>query len=141
MTPARAEGDHADHADHAHAAKKAGPNGGRILTEVEPHLELFVTKDRKIRITPVDEANKPAALTGQSVKLTGGSRAKPTRMSFKEEGGVLVSDIALPEGKNIPVVLQIKPEADAKTVIVRFNLNLNDCPTCEHPEYACTCTH
>jgi hypothetical protein len=41
--------DHGDHDGHdhgKHAKKIAGPNGGRVLTGVEPHLEFFLTKDR-----------------------------------------------------------------------------------------------
>jgi hypothetical protein len=130
-----------DHAGHAHAKKIAGPNGGRVITAVEPHLEFLVTKDRKVRITALDDDNKPAKIAEQTVKLTGGSRANPTRMTFEKDGDVLVSDIAFPAGNNLPVVLQIKTSADAKSVIAKFSLNLNDCPGCEYKEYACTCDH
>lgn len=141
-TPAalRAEDGH-DHASHDHGKKIAGPNGGRVLTSVEPHLEFFVAADRKVKITPVDDEGKAVPLDGQSVTVIGGSRAKPTRMSFTKEGGSLVSDTAFPEGNELPVVVQIKAKPDAKTVIEKFTLNLSDCPTCEHKEYACTCDH
>lgn len=39
------EGD--DH-DHDHIAKKAGPNGGRLLTNVEPYAEFFAKPDRSV---------------------------------------------------------------------------------------------
>lgn len=132
--------EHADHKDGDQEAKKvAGPNGGRVLTAIEPHLEFFVTKDRKVKITAVDGAGKAIALGEQSVTVTGGSRANPTRMSFTKDGDSLVSDKAFPEGNNLPVVVQIKAKPDAKTVIVKFTLNLNDCPGCKLAEYACTC--
>jgi hypothetical protein len=38
-------------------------------------------------------------------------------------------------------VVQIKAKPDAKSVTEKFNLNLNDCPTCKNKEYACTCAH
>ena len=138
-----AEDKHDDHKEHAdHEAKKiAGPNGGRVLTGVEPHLEFFVTKDRKVKITVVDDAGKAAPLGEQSVTVTGGSRTNPTRMSFAKEGDSLISDKAFPEGNNLPVIVQIKAKPDAKTVIEKFMLNLSDCPSCEHAEYACTCAH
>lgn len=138
-----AEDKHDDHKEHAdHEAKKiAGPNGGRVLTGVEPHLEFFVTKDRKVKITAVDDAGKAAPLGEQSVTVTGGSRTNPTRMSFTKEGDSLISDKAFPEGNNLPVIVQIKAKPDAKTVIEKFTLNLSDCPSCEHAEYACTCAH
>lgn len=129
-----------EHADHD-AKKIAGPNGGRVLTGVEPHLEFFVTKDRKVKITAVDDAGKAVALGEQSVTVTGGDRSKPTQMSFTKEGESLISDNAFPEGNNLPVIVQIKAKPDAKAVIEKFTLNLSDCPTCEHAEYACTCAH
>lgn len=133
--------DHAEHADHDHAKKIAGPNGGRVLTGVEPHLEFFVTKDRKVKITVVDDAGKAVALGEQSVTVTGGSRSNPTRMTFAKDGDSLVSDKAFPEGNMLPVVVQIKAKPDAKTVIEKFSLNLSDCPGCDYLEYACTCDH
>jgi hypothetical protein len=76
-----------------------------------------------------------------SLKVMGGSRSNPTRMSFEKKGDVLVSDVAFPEGNDFPVIVQIKPKPIAKNVIEKFNLNLNDCPTCDYKEYACTCDH
>ena len=35
-----------EHGDHDHDTVEAGPNGGRILTSVEPHAEFLVTEDR-----------------------------------------------------------------------------------------------
>ncbi|MDP4645492.1 MAG: hypothetical protein NWS80_00025 [Akkermansiaceae bacterium] len=133
--------DHAEHAEEGHEEVKAGPNGGKVIHEVDPHLEFFVTKDRKVQITALDKDGKAVPIAEQSVKVTGGDRANPTRMTFAKEGDVLVSDIAFPEGNDFPVVVQIKATPDAKTVIEKFNLNLMDCPTCEHQEYACTCDH
>lgn len=133
--------DHAEHEGHDHAKKIAGPNGGRVLTGVEPHLEFFFTKDRKVKITAVDDEGKAIPLGEQSVTVTGGSRANPTRMTFKKDGESLVSDKAFPEGNNLPVVVQIKAKPDAKSVIEKFTLNLSDCPGCDYLEYACTCDH
>lgn len=128
-----------DHGDHT--KKIAGPNGGRVITSVEPHLEFFFTKDRKVKITAVDDAGKAVALGEHVVTVTGGSRSKPTRMSFTKDGDSLISDKAFPEGNMLPVIVQIKATPDAKTMIEKFTLNLSDCPTCEHAEYACTCDH
>jgi len=138
-----------DHGDHKHEATepkaeekaKAGPNGGKILHTVEPHVEFFVTKDRKIQFTALGEDGKAIPIADQSISIIGGSRANPTRMSFKKEGDILVSDIAVPEGNMLPLVIQIKATPDSKTVIEKFNLNLSDCPTCDYLEYACICGH
>lgn len=135
-----AEKEH-DHSEHAEAKKKAGPNGGRILTEVEPHAEFFVTKERKLQITFLDEAGKAVAPAAQTVTVTTGSRSAPTKISFEKTETGFLSTTALPEGMNLPAIVQIKPDAEAKSIIVRFNINLADCPECDSLEYACTCDH
>ena len=43
--------------DHKHEKKEAGPNGGKILTAMEPHAEFFVTSDRKVQITFLGQDN------------------------------------------------------------------------------------
>ena len=129
-----------DHAAHADTAK-AGPNGGKVIHQVEPHLEFFVTKDRKVQITALGEDGKMIPIAAQSVSIIGGDRSKPTRMKFAKEGDVLLSDIAFPEGNLIPVILQIKVSPESKTVIEKFNLDMSECPTCEYTEYACICDH
>ena len=134
------EGEAKEHA-HEHGKKEAGPNGGRIVTATEPHFEFFVTPERKVKITFLGEDGKPVALKGQSVTAIGGERAKPTKLAFAKDGESLVSDKPLPEGKELPIVLQVKMTPDAKTVTEKFNVNLADCPTCEFKEYACICEH
>lgn len=135
-----AEGGHDDH-DHAAHADKAGPNGGKVLMAVDPHLEFFVTEDRKVKITALTDDLKPAKIGATTVKVMGGDRSNPTRMTFTEKDGSLISDKPFPAGNDFPVVVQIKLTPDAKTVIEKFNLNLSDCPTCDYKEYACTCAH
>ena len=128
-----------EHAEHA--KKSAGPNGGRVVTATEPHFEFFVLPDGKVKITFLGEDGKATALKDQSVTAVGGDRAKPTKLAFAKDGESLVSDKALPEGKMVPIVLMVKVTADAKTVTEKFTVNLSDCPTCAHKEYACTCEH
>ncbi len=144
-TPAFAADGH-DHAGHSHAAKITGPNKGRILTQLEPHAELFVTAERKVRITFVDDSGKPVAIPeGFSATLITGDRAKPTTLQFAAEGegaaATLLSTTALPEGQNLPAILRAKPEAGAQPVTIRFQLNLANCGECDRPEYACVCAH
>ena len=127
--------------DHAHEKKVAGPNGGRIITTVDPHFEFFVTPERKVKITFLGEDNKPVALKEQTVTATGGDRANPTKLAFAKEGDSLLSDKALPDTKKIPIILQVKTSPDAKAVTERFTVDMNDCETCKHKEYACTCDH
>jgi hypothetical protein len=126
----------------AHADKKvAGPHGGRILTSVTPHVEFFVTKDRKVQFTFLDEHNQPVAPAGQSVIVTTGDRAKPTVLKFTRQGNALLSDAPLPAGNNLPAVIELKASADAPAVFEKFNVNLSVCGECHHAEYACICGH
>lgn len=135
--------DHDDHSEKAHDNVKqmAGPNEGRILTSTEPHVEFFVTPERKVKITFLDQDGKVLPLEGQTVSAIGGDRSSPTRMVFAKEGESFVSDKALPEGKLVPIILQIKTAPDADNVTEKFNVDFSDCPTCKHVEYACTCEH
>lgn len=121
--------------------KEAGPNGGRLITQVEPHLEFYVTKDRKVKITAVDEKLKPIAISEQVVRITAGKRTSPVRMAFTKDGDTLISDKAFPAGDDFPVVVQIKNKPGEKTVIEKFTMDFSDCPTCDFLEYACICDH
>ncbi|MCP5560183.1 MAG: hypothetical protein H7A55_20735 [Verrucomicrobiaceae bacterium] len=129
-----------DKHDHEHAAK-AGPTGGKLITEVEPHVEFFVNKDKKVEIRFIDDDMKVVAPGEQVISVTLGDRSAPTKLSFTKDGDKLISDKAVPEGNDLPTVVQIKAKPDAKSVTEKFNLNLSDCPTCKNKEYACTCAH
>ena len=125
---------------HEHDAK-AGPTGGKLITAVEPHVEFFVNKEKKVEIRFVDDANKVVAPGAQVITVTLGERSKPTKLTFTKDGNKLVSDKTVPEGNDYPTVVQIKTDAKAKPVNARFNLNMTKCPSCTNPEYACTCDH
>lgn len=126
---------------HSHAKKESGPNGGRLLTKVEPHAEFFVTAERKVQITFLDDHGKAVAPTNQVVTAIAGDRAAPTKLTFVKAGNVLISETALPAGNDFPTVVQIKLTPEATTVVERFNLNMSNCSGCSKPEYACTCAH
>ena len=126
----------------ANAAEKIkAPNGGRIIDAVEPHAEFLVTADKKIEIRFLDEAGKVIAPAAQVVTVTMGDRAAPTKLAFTKDGDKLVSDKVIPEGKELPVVVQIKTTPEAKSVTAKFNLNMATCPECKLAEYACACDH
>lgn len=137
FTVSAADKDKHDH-DHEH---KAGPTGGKLITAVEPHVEFFINKDQKVEIRFIDDDMKVVAQGTQVVSVTLGDRDKPTRLSFTKDGDKLVSDKAIPEGNNLPTVVQIREKEGAKPVNEKFNLNLSDCPTCKYKEYACICEH
>jgi hypothetical protein len=125
---------------HEHAAK-AGPTGGKLITEVEPHAEFFVNRDRKIEIRFVDDDDKIVAPGEQVISVTLGDRSNPTKLTFTKDGDRLVSDKNIPEGNDLPTVVQIKAKAGEKTITEKFNLNLSNCPTCKNAEYSCVCAH
>jgi hypothetical protein len=123
------------------AEKIKAPNGGRIIHAVEPHAEFLVTKDKKVEVRFLDDAGKVIAPAAQTVTVTMGDRAAPTKLAFTKDGDKLVSDKTVPEGKDLPVVVQIKVTPDSKAVSEKFNLNMSKCPTCSNSEYACACDH
>jgi len=132
----------ADTGKHAHDhAAKAGPTGGRLITRVEPHVEFFVNAEKMVELRFIDDALKVVAPATQVVTVVLGDRSAPTKLSFTQVGDKLVSDKTIPEGNDFPTVVQIREKEGAKPVNEKFNLNLNDCPTCKNREYACVCDH
>ena len=139
-----AKGDHS-HGEkgHQHAKKVAGPNGGRIIAEVSPHAEFFVTKERKIQISFLDKKNQVIPVNNQKITLVCGDRTSPTRLKFKKstDGKSFISTEKLPKGNNIPTIITFKMAPDAKKIRAKLTLNLDQYPTCKHKEYARTCAH
>ncbi len=139
--PATAADKKHDGHDHSHAKKVAGPNGGRVLTEVTPHAEFLVTADRKVQITFLDKAGKAIAPSDQVVTVTAGDRSSPTKLTFAKAGNTLLSTAALPAGNDLPTVVQIKAGPTGKTITAKFNVDLGKCGECKLAEYACICSH
>ena len=127
----------------AQAAEKkvAGPNGGRILTKLDPRAEFFVLPDRKVQITFLNQAGKAIAPAEQTVTVTAGERSAPRTLTFAKSGNTLVSNGPLPAGDSVPTVVQIKPTATGSTVTERFNVDVSKCGECKLAEYACICGH
>jgi len=139
-------GDHKEHTEHKHGEdcdheklELTAPNDGKIISDLKPLVELLVTEENKVQLTLLDEEGKAIKPDGQKFSAIAGERSNPTSLKFELADDVYVSTEALPEGKNIPVILTLKEEE--KKQRAKFNLNLNDCPTCEFLEYACTCDH
>lgn len=123
------------------AEKIKTPNGGRIIATVEPHAEFLITVDKKAEVRFLDASGKVIAPAAQIVTVTMGDRANPTKLAFTKDGDKLVSDKTVPEGKELPVVLQIRTKEGEKAVTEKFNLNMAICPECKLAEYACSCDH
>lgn len=135
--------DHADetaHAEHTHDEKTGGPNGGRVITSVEPHAEFLVTKQQKVEVRFLNDANEVVAPENVRIRAIGGSRSAPTRLTFELKEMVFISNETLPEGDNLPIILTIAKAGQAP-VNERFMLNMSECPTCDYKEYACICDH
>ena len=134
---------HHDEDAHHDDSKKSegGPNGGRLITIVEPAVEFIMQEDRTVAIQQLDENRNPVTPTNQVITLIGGERTSPTTLAFAKKGNRLVSDQPIPEGASVPVVLQIMASANASVVREKFNVNLSECPTCDYQEYACVCGH
>lgn len=115
---------HHDHHKHHHHASMVGPNGGKVIHEVHPHIEVFVTKDRKLQITFLSEAGKAISPGKHTVKAICGKRTSPTRMRFARKGQSFLSGQSLPNGKKIPTVIHIERGAGKKPSIIRLNLDL-----------------
>lgn len=131
----------ADPAPHTHEKTQAGPTGGRLITEVEPHVEFFVNADKKVEIRFINDANKVVPPATQVITVTLGDRSSPTKLAFTKDGDKLISDKPIPTGNDLPTVVQIRAKEGAKAVNEKFNLNLDQCPTYKYKEYACICAH
>jgi hypothetical protein len=131
---------HDDHG-HEHEKKTPGPNGGRIIESVEPHLEFLVLEDRRIQISALDDNAKAIPIGSQTLSLTGGDRSNPAVLAFAKQGDVLISDKPMPAGEMLPVILNVKATSDATPTMEKFVLDMNTCPDCDHKEYACICSH
>ncbi|MFO1486376.1 MAG: hypothetical protein U1F71_23640 [Verrucomicrobiaceae bacterium] len=119
----------------------AGPNGGRLLVEVEPHIEFLVKSDtKKVEIRFVGDALIVLPPAGQEVTTTVGEGDSATKLTFTQQGDKLVSDVPLPAGDRLPVTVQIRAKpGDSSVTAEKFILDLGPCPTGKHLKYACTC--
>ena len=130
-----------DDGDAGHHSGVPGPNGGRLVVGVEPHLEFFVQPDRYARITFVNDDIEPISPVDLSISLVTGDRTDPLEISFTQKESVLLSDVALPEDPDLAIVLQISGGDNEEPVFERFHLDMATCPDCQLHEYACICGH
>jgi hypothetical protein len=76
-----------------------------------------------------------------TLSLSGGQRSAPIRVRFVRDGDSFVSEQALPDSPDLPVILRVVPTAGAAPVFVRFVLDRGMCGGCNRMEYACACDH
>ena len=130
-----------DEGNAGHHSGVPGPNGGRLVVGVEPHLEFFVQPDRHARITFVNDDIDPIAPLDLDISLTGGDRSSPAEIGFTKKDQFLLSDTPLPEMQDMAIVLQIGGLENKEPVFERFHLDMATCPDCQLHEYACICGH
>jgi hypothetical protein len=123
----------------ADATVKAGPRKGRILDVEGQTAEFFVEKDRTISLAFYDKEMKAQAPAAQVVTATAEAPEGKQKLEFEKKGDLLVSKTPLPTGEHYVVVVQVKPNVDAKPKNFRIKLDLSTCSGCSNPEYACTC--
>ncbi len=126
---------------HDHNASIGGPKGGRLLENTQPHAELFVEKNRTIIITFYDEGLKPVAAAQQNVSVIAEANGKKTTLDFVKKGDVLVSKEALPEERELNLVVRFRQIPDDKVRNFRFAYEDRTCADCKRAEYACVCGH
>jgi hypothetical protein len=107
-----------------------GPNGGHVIeSKAGFAFEVTVDKARKARIVFLNKDLKAEPLAAQSITGIAGERSAPTKLTFakgaESDANVLISDKALPPGEHIPMLLMVKPTADAKATAERFELHLH----------------
>lgn len=118
-----------------------GPNGGRLLVEIEPHMEFLVRMDsRKVEIRFIGDALTVLEPGSQEVSVDIGEGANTTKLTFTRDGEKFVSQSALPAGKKQPVTVQLRTEPKAPSVTAeKFIVDLSPCPAGRHLKYNCTC--
>ena len=127
--------DHSHHNDHSHSHHKdllhqkieKGPNGGRLITEITPNFEFFVKQDNTVQLTFIDQNKKPIPPTGAIVQIIGGDRKDPTVLEFNPEGNVLISNLKLPKGNNIPLIVLVN-QPNGEKLKTKFNYKIEEFP-------------
>ena len=131
---------HDDHEKESdHEIKVAGPNGGKIMEILDPHFEFFITKEKKVQITFLNEHGETIQPSSQLFSLIAGSGSRRTKLKFEKLGNVLISNEVLPKGNRIPVILNIQASPGSKKILKNIQLSLRECTSCSYKRYACVC--
>ncbi|MEX1119228.1 MAG: hypothetical protein WEB60_10600 [Terrimicrobiaceae bacterium] len=117
--------------DHKHEENvNQGPNKGHVIRSKAGFvIEVAVDQNRKARIIFLDKEMKPVALEAQTITGIAGERSAPTKLAFAKgadkDANVLISDVALPAGDHIAMILTVKTTPDGKAVVERFEMHLH----------------
>lgn len=137
----RAQHSHADGREHSHSpSTQPVKRTGRLLTEEGHQFEFRLLPDNHVILIPLNEQFKPVSPGEQDLHLTGGDRSAPVRLTFDKKEDRWVSAEAVPDVRNMPVVLRVGIDGE-HPVFFRFQLNRAICGGCGKMEYACSCDH
>lgn len=121
---------------------KAGPKGGRLLTNAPQPAEFFVTPEGRAEVIFYDHALNPASLGTQIVTLFAEPPGGRKSIALEKTDHGFISQAPLPDsGATYRVVVQLRESPGAPPKNFRIDLNLETCGECQRAEYACTCDH
>jgi len=126
---------------HDHDAPIAGPKGGRLLEDTQPHAEVLVEQDRSVTVTFYDEELRPVPTAAQQVVVIAEAGGKKTTLEFEKAGAVLVSKGSLPDEHALNLVVRFKQTPEDTARNFRFVYEDHICEVCKRAEYACICGH
>lgn len=117
----------------------AGPKGGRMLVTDAIRAEFFVTAERRVELTFLDQAGNVVPPGSASVTVTAEAPSGRVSLPLALKDAALVSTEPLPAGDPYRVVVQVRAAPGARPSNFRLELNLHECGECQRAEYACTC--
>jgi hypothetical protein len=118
-----------------------GPKGGKMLESKPQRAEFWLNAGGKVEVTFYDEALKPVAPAGQTVRITAQAPDGNATLTMKKNEESFVSAESLPEGDGYNIVVQIKDSPSGAFQNFRVPYQLAICGECNRAEYACICDH
>jgi hypothetical protein len=125
----------------AHSDAEIGPNGGRIVefSQNESLHGEVTLKDGFFHVALLDHQMKPVAIGTQVLNVAGGDRKAPQKPTVTVKDGHFVFPVL--KGDEYPLVLQLRPTANAKPITARFTYDSAVCGKCKQQEWLCGCKH
>lgn len=123
------------------APATAGPNGGKLLGADPDRAELVIDAKGMLTLTFLDKKLKPIPAGPRTVTLIAQLESGRQVIALELKDGIFVSKDPLPQPDGYTLVLQLRPNAEAKPVNFRVPYQMSLCGGCNLREYACTCEH
>lgn len=125
--------------DHSH--DRAGPKGGRLLEATRPEAEFLIDENRFAVLNFYSDNLEPVPVSEQSARLIVEGQTGKIVLDFEKKDGHLQSPQPLPQGKDLPLVIQFRQAPEEKLKNFRIVLDERICGECHLAEYACICGH